>query len=99
MAPLNQGPPQREAIVDKLHGALATFRRERDEVHRTKELASVRLCLAKEERTKAERTVQAMQEKYDQMMQSVSKINGNDDEISKLQVEVQRLSREVSKSG
>ncbi len=92
---------QREAIVDKLHGALATFRRERDEVHRAKELAVERLRLAREEREAAERTVQSMQEKYDRLIKSVSSSsksnsNSNDDEITKLQAEVERLSREVS---
>lgn len=40
----------REEIVDKLHGALAAFRRERDDLRRKKELATERLRLATEER-------------------------------------------------
>lgn len=99
MAPSNKCPPEREAIVDKLHGALATFRRERDEVHRAKELAFERLRLVREESVAAERTVQSMQDKYDEMMRSVaSNNNGNqEDEILKLQTEVERLTREVRK--
>lgn len=87
---------QREAIVDKLHGALATFRRERDEVHCAKELAFERLRLVREERMASERAVQSMQNKYDQMMQSIASNGNQDDEIMKLQVEAERLSREVS---
>ncbi len=85
----------REIIVDKLHGALATFRRERDEVHRAKELAVERLRLVREERMAAERNVNAMQEKHDEMMNSVSSTGTQDDDIDKLQAEVDRLSREV----
>ena len=95
MSQPNQFPQQREAIVDKLHGALATFRRERDEVHRAKELAFERLRLVRQERIEAERNVRSLQDKYDQMMQSISQSNGNDYEIAKMQVEVERLSREV----
>lgn len=40
----------REEIVDKLHGALAAFRRERDDLYRKKELATERLRLVTEER-------------------------------------------------
>lgn len=85
----------REIIVDKLHGALATFRRERDEVHRAKELAVERLRLVREERMASERNVNAMQEKYDEMMNTVSSNGSQDDDIDKLQAEVDRLSREV----
>ena len=93
-------PPQREAIVDKLHVALATFRRERDEVHRSKELSFERLRLSREERMAAETIVQSMQEKYDKMMSSMASPHGNqDDEIKKLQSEAERLSREVRFAG
>jgi uncharacterized protein HemX len=94
----NQCPPQREAIVDKLHGALATFRRERDEVHRAKELAFERLRLAREERMATERNLQSMKDKYEKMIQSVSKFDGKDNEVAKLQTEVERLSREVRRA-
>ena len=40
----------REEIVDKLHGALAAFRRERDDLRRKKELATERLRLVMEEK-------------------------------------------------
>jgi uncharacterized coiled-coil DUF342 family protein len=96
MFPSNKGQPQKEAIVDKLHVALASFRRERDEVHRSKELAVERLRLVREERMEAEKTIQSMQQKYDQMIQSINfKEGSQDDEITKLQQEVERLSREV----
>jgi ATPase subunit of ABC transporter with duplicated ATPase domains len=98
MSQHNQYPPQREAIVDKLHGALATFRRERDEVHRAKELAFERLRLAREERMAADRNLQSMKDKYDKMMQSMSKSDGNNNEVAKLQTEVERLSREVRRA-
>jgi uncharacterized coiled-coil DUF342 family protein len=85
----------REIIVDKLHGALATFRRERDEVHRAKELAVERLRLVREERVATERNVNAMQEKYDEMMSAASSNRNQVDDIDNLQAEVDRLSREV----
>jgi|JI10StandDraft_1071094.scaffolds.fasta_scaffold3184787_1 hypothetical protein len=45
--PHNNG---REEIFDKLNGALAAFRRERDDLRRKKELATERLRLVTEER-------------------------------------------------
>jgi len=97
--PFNQGQqPQREEIVDKLHGALASLRKERDQLHRSKELAVERLRLAKEERLTVEKTVSSMGKTYERLTASVNgagRNNANDD-ISTLQREVERLSREAS---
>ena len=92
-----QNPQHREAIVDKLNGALAVLRRERDELHRTKELAMERLRLAKEERMSMEKSVRTIQNKLHKLSSSVSG-EGNqaeNNDISKAQQEVERLTREV----
>ena len=108
----NGNPNNREKIVDKLHSALSTLRKERDELHRSKELAAERLRLAKEERVGAERNLALLQGKYDHIVSpsftgndkvagsgDVSGSNGgNKVEIEKLQSEVERLGREVSRS-
>ena len=62
----------REEIVDKLHGALAAFRRERDDLHRKKELATERLRLVTEEREAMEKTIRSMQEKLNNLNKSAS---------------------------
>jgi len=87
----------REVIVDKLHGALAILRRERDEAHRAKELSVERLRLARDERVDAENNLHSLQENYDRMVSSNTK-DSRQVEIGKLQAEVERLSREVSPS-
>lgn len=83
----------REEIVDKLHGALAAFRRERDDLHRKKELATERLRLVTEEREAMEKTIRAMQEKLDQLEKSVS--DAGKLQLVQLEKEVERLNQEV----
>lgn len=94
-----------EAIVEKLHGTLSILRRERDEVHRAKELAMERLRLAKEETERMERTLKASQQKYDALMAQSNNSGGSENdggkgnestEIKKLKKEVERIGREVS---
>ena len=88
-------PNQREAIVDKLHGALSVLRRERDELHRAKELASERFRLAKEERVNAEQNLSSLTAKFNRIESADGKHNRKTD-IERLQAEVDRLGREVS---
>lgn len=88
------GEPPREAIVDKLHGALSVLRRERDELHRSKELALERYRLAKEEREAAEQRNKSLQQKYDEIESADTKQKRQND-ITALNAEVERLSREV----
>lgn len=83
----------REEIVDKLHGALAAFRRDRDDLHRKKELATERLRLVTEEREAMEKTIRAMQEKLDQLDKSVS--DAGKLQLIQLEKEVERLNQEV----
>jgi hypothetical protein len=93
---LQQSNP-REELVDKLHGTLSILRRERDELHRAKQLAVERLRLIKEERVAAEENLLILRDKYDRIISS----NVQDErrgEIAKLQSEVERLGREVRSS-
>jgi SMC interacting uncharacterized protein involved in chromosome segregation len=85
----------REEIVDKLHGALAAFRRERDDLYRKKELATERLRLVTEEREAMEKTIRAMHEKLDELNKSVS--DEGKMQLVKSEQEVERLNREVRK--
>ena len=103
---------QSRKIVDKLHSALSTLRKERDELHRSKELAAERLRLAKEERMGAERNLALLKGKYDHIVSPSFTGNdkvagsgygsgsngGNKAEIEKLQSEVEMLGREVCQS-
>ncbi len=83
-----------EKLVGKLHEALAAFRKERDDLYRSKELAHERLRLIVEERQAVEKAVNAMQIKLNELN---GKIQGSDDtkDLSTLQTEVARLDREV----
>lgn len=96
---LNSSGKKKEAIVEKLNYALSSFRRERDQIHREKELADERLRLAVEERQEIESTVAAMQAKLDELTQ-ITIANQNDQDknnnINMLQEEVERLGKEVS---
>lgn len=85
---------EQEAIVDKLHGALAVLRKERDELHRAKEMAVERLRLAKEERINAEKNLSLLEERY-QSIASADAENTRKADIEKLQEQAQRLGREV----
>ena len=84
-----------EQIVGKLNGALAVFRKERDDLFRSKELSHERLRLIVEERLAMEKTVNVMQGKLNELN---SKIQGKDDSknLETLQTEVERLDQEVS---
>ncbi len=102
-----------EAIVDKLQGTLTILRRERDEVHRAKELAMERLRLVKEERVSFEERLEMTQRKYDDIVAATSTSEvqlGSSGvstttsttasiqaDIQRLEAEVERVRREVSK--
>lgn len=92
-----QQPKKGEVIVDKLHSALATLRRERDELHRSKELAIERVKLAKEERSNTEKTVNSLQNHLDTLISSLPGTGSNsvEIEITILKNEVERLTQEV----
>jgi len=89
-------PNQREEIVDRINSALSAFRKERDDIYRQKELALERLRLVKEERAAIETTVESMQEQLDQLISASREgIGRENDDISNLEREVDRLLREV----
>jgi hypothetical protein len=90
----NNHGAEREAIVDKLNGALAVLRRERDELHRAKEMSVERLRLAKEERHNAEKHLSLLQDQHNGIA-SADAHSMRKAEIEKLQEQVQRLSSEV----
>mmetsp|Transcript_57475 Transcript_57475/g.69147 ORF Transcript_57475/g.69147 Transcript_57475/m.69147 type:complete len:238 (+) Transcript_57475:107-820(+) len=85
-----------EAIVHKLHEALARFRREKDDLHRKKVLALERLRLAWEERESVEKCVQSMQSKLDSLTKSVKSVDHEDSNgVSLLRNKVDRLVEET----
>eukprot|EP00586_Coscinodiscus_wailesii_P021006 CAMPEP_0172496176 /NCGR_PEP_ID=MMETSP1066-20121228/82865_1 /TAXON_ID=671091 /ORGANISM="Coscinodiscus wailesii, Strain CCMP2513" /LENGTH=234 /DNA_ID=CAMNT_0013268335 /DNA_START=65 /DNA_END=769 /DNA_ORIENTATION=+ len=86
---------QRELIVDKLNSALAVIRRERDELHRSKELAVERLRLAREERQAFQKTVRSMEEKLKELNDAVSTGKNDKSELLRLQKEVEQLGKEA----
>ena len=90
---------RREVIVDKLNDALSNLRRERDEAHRSKELALERLRLAKEEETELEKSVNALKLQYEKLVSSMANQGSEnaDDELLKLQKEVKHRALEVRK--
>mmetsp|Transcript_25753 Transcript_25753/g.42874 ORF Transcript_25753/g.42874 Transcript_25753/m.42874 type:complete len:231 (+) Transcript_25753:145-837(+) len=100
----NELPPAREAIVDKLHGALSAFRRERDDLHRKKQLAEERLRLMREEQGAMETSVNAMTAKLHKLQESgnaeaLQELQTMEQDVMKLQKEVQFQHAElVSKS-
>lgn len=90
----SQNNCEREAIVDKLNGALAVLRRERDELHRAKEMSVERLRLASEERQNAEKHLALLQDRYNGIASADAQGMRRAD-IEKLQEQVQRLGSEV----
>ena len=88
---------QREAIVDKLHGALSVLRRERDDLRRSKELSTERLCLIREERQAMKKNVQAMQSKLEKLTELAASAKSKDgvNDVAKMQQEVETLKKEV----
>ena len=86
-----------EAIVNKLHGVIASLRRERDDLHRRKTLAVERLALFQEERNALEKTCASAQAKLDLVRKSGDKEAM--EEVVELEKEVMRLDKEVGSHG
>ncbi len=84
-----------EVIVDRLHGALASYRKERDDLHRRKELAVERLRLVKEERISLENNVQEMQKKLVELTSAAQGKQSATSDFHILENEVKRLNKEV----
>jgi uncharacterized protein YoxC len=82
-----------QTIVDKLHGALAVFRRECDELHRKKQLAVERLRLEQEEKDATEKTIHGMQETLNQLNKSGSEEAKR--ELEQMEKDVEQMNREV----
>lgn len=82
----------KELLVDKLQGALAKFRNERDQLHRSKRLALERCRLIQAEEEALSKTVQALRNKYDDLTASSAKI---DAEIGPLEQQVEQETKEV----
>ena len=61
-----------ELLVDKLTGALAAFRKERDGLHRQKTLAEERLRLLKEEKEELATNASSLQTKLNKLQESKS---------------------------
>ena len=91
----SESSDKREEIVGKLNEALGALRRERDELHRSKELSNERLCLIREERQALEKTVQAMRLTLKDLTEKAALSEENDDTETELQAEVDRLTKEV----
>ena len=62
---------QKEILVQKLQGALQEFRRERDQLHRSKELALERCRLVREEEETLLKTVSSLKEKHDNLEKAI----------------------------
>jgi len=90
--------PQREAIVDKLHGALGVLRRDRDGLYRTKELSTQRLGLIKEERQTLEKSLLHLRAKLEELNKQINSPQNQDGRknIMTMKEEVERLGKEVS---
>jgi len=86
-----------EGIVDRLNGALSTMRRERDELHRQKDLAFERLKLVREERVAVEKVVQSMRKELEKLSIETSDEGrkSENESIETLIKDVNRLYNEV----
>ena len=84
-----------EVIVDRLHGALASYRKERDDLHRRKELAVERLRLVKEERIFLESNVQDIQKKLVELTSAAQGKQSVTSDFNRLENDVKRLNKEV----
>ena len=82
----------KEALVDKLQGALHTIRRERDDLHRRKELAYERRRLLMEEKENLAKTVHGMKEKLEKMNTSLKETQQG---LPSLEEAVLKLTKEV----
>ena len=63
-----------EGLVSKLQEALAKFRKDRDQLHRSRELALERCRLIKAEEEALSKTVQTMRDKHNHLLEQTAKI-------------------------
>jgi hypothetical protein len=89
---MNQQNTNKEILVNRLQGALAKFRNERDQLHRSKRLALERCRLMQAEEEALSKTVQTLCDKYEVLVASTTKI---DTELGPLEQQVQQDTKEV----
>ena len=88
----NHNSTAKEGLVNKLQEAMAKFRKDRDQLHRSKELASERCRLIKSEEEALLKMVQTMRDKLAHLQTSKTKIES---QMGPLEVKVQKDSLEV----
>ena len=95
----------REVIVDKLNGALAMYRRERDDLRRKKELATERLRMKCEERQELEKALRLSEEKLECLVKATKSNtcvptakDGLGKSLEDLEIQVDQMRKEVSES-
>jgi chromosome segregation ATPase len=82
-----------EGLVNKLQGALSKFRNERDQLHRSKELALEKCLLVQQEADALQTSVSSMKDKFT-MKRKVSETLKK--ELGPLEETVQAESKQVS---
>jgi chromosome segregation ATPase len=89
---MNEQNTNKEILVNKLQGALAKFRNERDQLHRSKRLALERCRLMQAEEEALSKTVQTLRNKYEVLVASTTKIES---ELGPLEQQVQQDTKQV----
>lgn len=82
----------KEALVQKLQGALQEFRRERDQLHRGKELALERCRLVQEEEQGLSKTVEFLKQKCEKLSNASVEIRT---ELGPLEASVKDKTKQV----
>lgn len=82
----------KEGLVNKLQASLSKFRNDRDQLHRSKELALERCRLIEEEVTVLTKTVDSLRQKHGQLQATRQAIEGD---LGPLEIMVQRDTKEV----
>lgn len=82
----------KEGLVNKLQASLSKFRNDRDQLHRSKELALERCRLIEEEVTVLSKTVDSLRQKHGQLQATRQSIEGD---LGPLEIMVQRDTKEV----
>ena len=67
----------KEGLVNKLQASLSKFRNDRDQLHRSKELALERCRLIEEEVTVLSKTVDSLRQKHGQLQATRQSIEGD----------------------
>lgn len=89
----NSNRTNEDAIIEKIQGTVAAFRRERDELHRKKQLSTERLRLIREEKDSLEKTVDALKDRLSKLQAQTS--SEAEKELGELEKKIQHLTREV----